>query len=328
MLNEIRPHLHKYMATSMLLQDVVELLDREFEGISNCPACQSSESKFKFSKYDMKFDQCLNCQSIYMNPRPKQSSMDKHYQESKNYKYWAKNIFPESLEARRKMICMPSVERIKTVLKPYGKIETLAALEIGPGFGIFASYCLKEKVFSSYEVVEPTPPLAKNCRELGIEVHEISIEKFKTSKKYQFICAFEVIEHLYDPSKIVFNCNKLLSNKGFLVMSCPNGLGLDTKMLGSHSPSVDNEHVNLFSPKGIEKLLVRNGFKIISIQTPGKMDVEIIDEFIKESPGTFLCEEEFKRMIEECDSSKEKLQAKIASQKESGHMWVFAQKVS
>ncbi len=328
MLNEIRPHHFKYMAEAMLLQDIVELLDREFEETSSCPGCESKNKKYKFSKYDMKFDQCLNCQTIFMNPRPKETSMNIYYATSRNYKYWAENIFPESSQARTELICIPSINRIKRIIEPYNKLRNLNVLEIGPGFGIFANQCIKDKVFSSYEVIEPTPSLAQHCKDIGIKVHETNIEKFSSKKKYQLVCAFEVIEHLYDPSILVKSCYELLSNDGFLVLSCPNGIGFDTKMLGAFSPSVDNEHVNLFSPEGLEILLKNNNFKVISILTPGKMDVEIVEECIKENPGFFACEKEFFRLMNECSSSKEKLQSKIANQNDSGHLWIFAQKKS
>ena len=328
MLKEIRPRRHKLIQNSLLLQDINELLERDFEEILICPACECSKRKLKFKKYELTFVQCENCDSIYMNPRPSQRSMDIYYSNSRNYKYWAEYIFPESSKARAELICKPSINRIKKTLSKFEKLEKLNALEIGPGFGIFASHCIKENVFSSYEVIEPTPPLAEHCQNLGILVHKTTIENFKSTKKYQFICAFEVIEHLYDPSQIIKYFYEILDSDGFLVVSCPNGIGFDTKMLGAYSPSVDNEHVNLFSPKGLKDLFIRNGFNVISIQTPGKMDVEIIEEFINENPGIFACEEEFKNLIKKCNGSKEKLQEKIAEQKESGHMWIFAQKIS
>ena len=54
-------------------------------------------------------------------------------------------------------------------------------------------------------------------------------------------------------------------------MSCPNGLGLDTKMLGSHSPSVDNEHVNLFSPTGLKNQL--QYYRPLNISNITKFDI-------------------------------------------------------
>ena len=50
MLNEIRPNKHKLIQTSLLLQDINELFEREFDETSNCPACNSTVRKNKFKK--------------------------------------------------------------------------------------------------------------------------------------------------------------------------------------------------------------------------------------------------------------------------------------
>ena len=326
MLKKIRPPKHNYILQSLALQDICELHSRPFEERPRCPACLSKGKKFKFSKFDLKFDQCTNCQTIFMNPLPTKDSMDEYYATSRCYEYWSKNIFPDSADARTELICKPSLERIRKELKPYMNTQRSSALEIGPGFGLFASYCAKEKAFSSYEVVEPTPSLAAHAREIGLNTHETNIESFKPNKNYQVVLAFEVLEHIFDPYSTIKAINNFLDKGGFFIGSFPNGLGFDTQMLGAHCPSVDNEHVNLFSPKGVTHLFNKNGFEIISITTPGKMDVEIISEFINREPGVFACEKEFKSLLSECGNSKSKLQNKISKEIKSGHMWVFAKK--
>ncbi|KGG14208.1 3-demethylubiquinone-9 3-methyltransferase [Prochlorococcus sp. MIT 0601] len=253
--------------------------------------------------------------------------MDIYYRTSRNYQYWVDNIFPQSARARVDKICKPSIKRIQKVLDPYLNFQETEALEIGPGFGLFAKQCCDENIFKSFEVIEPTPPLAKHCKELGLSVHQIDIESFiSNAKAYNFICAFEVIEHIYNPFDFLQRCNQLLKPQGILCISCPNGIGFDTKMLGSFSPSVDNEHVNLFSPAGIEIILKRSGFKVINLQTPGKMDVEIVLDQINESPDTFKCEKDLRTLLGLQNNSINQLQEKISSENNSGHMWVFAQK--
>ena len=141
------------------------------------------------------------------------------------------------------------------------------------------------------------------------------------------IFAFEVIEHIYDPSIFLRKAKDFLTKNGFIIISCPNGIGFDTDMLGPFSPSVDNEHVNLFSPKGIECILEKSGFKLISLQTPGKMDVEIVSNFFDENPGLFESENKFKKLLQENNNSMEHLQNDISNKNKSGHMWAFGQKL-
>lgn len=327
MLNEIRPNKHKLIQTSLLLQDINELFERDFDETLNCPACNSSERKNKFKKYDLNYVQCNICKTIYMNPRPSKNSMEIYYKTSRNYKYWAENIFPQSSEARTKMICEPSLERIKKNLGKVLDFKKSDALEIGPGFGLFANLCSKKNTFRTLEVLEPTPPLASHCKEIGLKVHETNVESFEKKNSYDLVFAFEVIEHIYDPSFFLQKTRELLKENGFIILSCPNGIGFDTEMLGPYSPSVDNEHVNLFSPSGIEHIFKRNGFKPISIETPGKMDVEIVFNFFEENPGIFEKENKFKKLLKNNSFSIELLQDKISTENLSGHMWAFGQKL-
>ena len=47
-------------------------------------------------------------------------------------------------------------------------------------------------------------------------------------------------------------------------------------MLQSSSPVVDTEHVNLFNTHSIGVLLERAGLDLVSVQTPGRLDVELV----------------------------------------------------
>ena len=63
---------------------------------------------------------------------------------------------------------------------------------------------------------------------------------------------------------------------GVLIFTCPNGKGFDTLMLKEASPSVDTEHVNLFNPESMLVLLDRAGYEALSVETPGRLDVELV----------------------------------------------------
>ena len=219
MLREIRPSCYKLIQQYLLLKDISELLDRDFDNYNECPACKSSNNEYKFSKYELSFNQCKECKTIFMNPRPSQKSMNEYYKTSRNYEYWAKNIFPQSANARKEKICKPSLSRIKKTLGNIIDFKSSSVLEVGPGFGIFAELCNQEKVFKEYAVLEPTPSLAKHCREIGLNVFEESIETFDNKGAYNMIFAFEVLEHIYEPNIFLEKCNSLLDHNGILVIS-------------------------------------------------------------------------------------------------------------
>ena len=69
-------------------------------------------------------------------------------------------------------------------------------------------------------------------------------------------------------------------------------MGFDIQMLGKYSNSIyPPYHINFFNPKSIEILLKKIGFKILHIDTPGKLDLSIVENnqsFLKGKKKIFI----------------------------------------
>ena len=147
-------------------------------------------------------------------------------------------------------------------------------LEIGPGFGTFAALASGSGAFDRVVAIEPTPEMAAACRERGVEVVQKRIEDAKSEVTAASVaCAFEVIEHLFDPSRFVRAVHGMLAPGGLMVLSCPNGEGFDIAMLGAGSLAVDAEHVNLFNPASLRRLVEAAGFEVLIVhdaRAPGR----------------------------------------------------------
>ena len=102
-------------------------------------------------------------------------------------------------------------------------------VEVGPGFGTFAA--LAGERFERVLAVEPTPELARACRERGVDVVEKAIEEVAEGElpPADVVCAFETIEHLFDPRAFLEHAARIVRTGGMLVVSCPNGLGFDIR---------------------------------------------------------------------------------------------------
>jgi SAM-dependent methyltransferase len=91
------------------------------------------------------------------------------------------------------------------------------------------------------------------------------------------VAAFEVIEHVFSPRDFVTKCRRLLRKGGLLVLTCPNVKGFDFLVLGKDK--ADNfglEHINMFHPAAIRLLLESCGFAVREVQTPGRLDADIV----------------------------------------------------
>jgi len=280
--NEIRPEALMAEQARLFAEDVAGLMAHRSEFIQvPCPACESVEYQPTFEKCGMPFVTCLQCETLYANPRPRPEHMAAYYRHSKNYEYWSNYIFPASEAARREKIFQPRVDLVLNICDRF-QVPTRILMEVGAGFGIFGEELKKRNRFQRMIAVEPTPYLAEDCRKRGLDVVESPIEEvnkanlLKPGETINVIVNFEVIEHLFSPRDFLRQCADFLEPGGVLILTCPNGKGFDIVTLGAQSSAVDVEHVNLFNPASLALLMRSCGFEVIETQTPGKLDAELV----------------------------------------------------
>jgi 2-polyprenyl-3-methyl-5-hydroxy-6-metoxy-1,4-benzoquinol methylase len=294
----------------------------------DCPACGIDTPSTAFEKYGFLFQRCRECRTLYMSPRPTPAIMASYYSNSENYRFWAEHIFPASEVKRREKIHRPMLDYILQMCRrhhtPLGRL-----VEIGPGFGTFSALAATSGNFEQVVAIERTPEMAQACRDRGVSVIENAVEEVtpEVIGLADVLVSFEVIEHLFDPSAFVRTVARILRPQGLLVLTCPNGEGFDTMMLGPHSGAVDSEHVNLFNPISLSRLLETVGFQVLDAQTPGRLDAELVREAVL--VGTIdIGGDLFLRrvLIDEWNRLGEPFQLFLAANGLSGHLRVTARK--
>lgn len=307
--------------------DVRRLLQRRSEFVDiDCPACGEAAASPQWRKYELDYVRCDRCGTVYVDPRPTPAILDDYYTSSENYVYWNTYIFPASEDARREKIFRPRAERLAALCARHG-IPTRTLLEVGAGFGTFAQEVARLRAFDRIVAVEPTPSLAATCRARGLEVIESRIEDVRLDGPVDVVASFEVIEHLFSPREFVRGCAEALAPGGALVLSCPNVRGFDIVTLGPLSGAVDTEHLNYFHPASLSALVGSEGFDVVEVLTPGKLDAELVRK--KALSGQFdlrphpVLEQ---ILIHEWDRLGERFQVFLADNMLSSHLWLVARK--
>jgi len=293
-----------------------------FEEIS-CPACESKEYLFQFEKYGFKYVLCNKCGTLFVNPRPTLKSLTDFYSSSKSGDFWVKEFFLPVIDVRREKIFKPRAELVCNKLKePSGYV-----CDVGAGFGIFLEEISKLWTNAKMVAIEPSIQMAEICREKGFEVIPKAVEDvIGLDGKFSIITAFELFEHLQNPSVFLEKIYSLLSKDGSLIISTLNGEGFDIQILWESSKSVfPPHHLNFLNPDSIRILLERKGFVVESITTPGQLDLDIVEGAYQKDgidPGRLW------KLVSKKGSkqAKEKLQEWISQNNFSSHMMIFARK--
>lgn len=328
-LDEIRPADLVRLQQAAYQRDLERLqrhLD-EFVAVA-CPACGAEAPQAAFEKYKFQFNRCGRCKTLYMSPRPTEQLMDGYYGNSENYKFWAEHIFPASENNRREKIHRPMLQYLLDICERHA-IRQGTLVEVGPGFGTFAALASESGRFERVIGIERTPEMAKSCRDRGVTIIERAVEDVDP-KEIGFadvLACFEVIEHLFAPERFLRIIGKLLRPGGLLLLTCPNGEGFDTMMLGARSVAVDSEHVNLFNPESLSALLRTMDFEIIEACTPGRLDAELVREAILDGSFDVSADPFLNRVLgSDWDRLGGPFQAFLAANNLSGHLRIVARR--
>lgn len=328
--SEIRPDQFQNELKKLWKVDASRMLSKSDSFASvPCPACGSKSFNLFFEKHDLKYNQCDKCGTIFISPRPTVEILDFFYKGSPNYKFWNEYIFPATKDIRRKKLFRPRAEKIVEIINNY--IPTADSLiEIGAGHGFFVEEIIKLKKFNHILAVEPTKGLADTLREKDIEVIEDLIENMdkKYNSNFDILVNFEVIEHLYSPKDFLLRSKELLKEKGIIFITCPNGKGFDNATLGKESITFDYEHLNYFNPKSIEILLNDCGFEVLIVETPGKLDVDLVKKALDEERIDLADNIFLKTLFNEGNPLKlNRFQKYLSENGLSGHLQVVARKL-
>lgn len=275
-ISEIRPDSLMAGQEAAMQKDIDWLADRRDTFVDvPCPGCGSSECDPLYEKYGMRHLLCGSCGTQYVSPRPTAETLGAFYAGSENYRYWAREIFPASREKRRAAIFQPRAAIVADLVRRH-RIEGGVLVEVGAAHGLFCDEIRKLGLFDRLVAIEPTHDMATECRALGFDTIEAPWEKVRLDQLAQVMAAFEVIEHLFDPGAFLRWCHANLVADGHVLFTCPNIAGFETLLLGRASGAVDHEHINLFTPESLCRLIEASGFAVIQCTTPGELDVEIV----------------------------------------------------
>lgn len=289
----------------------------------SCPACGELGSHV-FVKSGFDYVECNECQTLYVSPRPERAAFERYYTDSPSTRYWATTFYKETEDARREKIWKPKAALIQKKIRQFGGMTDV--VDIGGGYGTFA------EEFSRIHgcrvaIVEPSKHLAEVCKQKGFFVVEKFLEDIEAGElegKNRCFVSFELFEHLYDPAHFLRILGRLMHEDDLFIFTTLSGTGADIRVLWEEAKAVSPpHHLNFFNPYSVQKLLSSCGFEMLDISTPGKLDVNIIENNLVHVNDRF-----WKSFFKQAsDQDKKEMQDFLSSHLLSSHMMVVCKRM-
>ena len=239
-------------------------IPEQFLKLRKCPNCDCNDLKKELLKDHLWIVKCLNCELVFTNPIFDEEHYTKIYKSS-DYQNVVKELGEESHNYRVKRFGMERVEAIKRFVRSTNKIKVL---DVGCSTGFFVEAAKN----NNWEAkgIDLNPSAIKFGRKRGLDLEQKELKDLPTNFKYDVITLFDVLEHLVDPSNIIENIKKYLSNEGIISLYVPNYDSASRYLMNKDAHFIwPSHHLTYFTIKTISNFLENREFEILEVKTEG-----------------------------------------------------------
>jgi SAM-dependent methyltransferase len=198
---------------------------------------------------------CTQCDLVYVDRPPSQEQLADNYHAAD---YDSSEEAEHAADSYAKAI-RPVLGRL------VGRMDD--ALEIGTGTAVFLAR-LKDAGFRNVVGVEPSvSAIAAALPERQPWIREGIFEEGDFApESFDLITCFMTLEHVREPGDLVASALRLLRPGGAFVGVTHDYRGWINRLLGTRSPIVDIEHMQLFSADSSRALLTTRGFERVEAE--------------------------------------------------------------
>lgn len=220
----------------------------------SCNLCGSDSPRVLFETKDLLYKttnetfhlvRCVHCGLVYLNPRPEEKDLGSFYPEAyrphEHKKLSGSYIFPQS--------------------------SSYSLIDIGCGSGEFLSEtALKHPDWALYGV-DFDQRAVEAATSQGFQVMKGSLEDARYSESFFNEARMEhVLEHVPHPLQTLQEIHRILKPRGKLTILIPNFNSFSRYLFGTYWYHIESpRHLYHFTPKTIEKMLLKAGFENIQV---------------------------------------------------------------
>jgi len=246
-----------------------------------CPACKEKRSEKQFIKFGLQYVECQNCQSLYVNPRPSEKTLNRYFSEAKTTQFWRSQIVQETLKARIRYLFRPRAIWVGNLSREFLKTpQTL--VDVSSQYEDFLIEIDSLGIFNERLVLDPLPGVMASLGDRFQTVAKPVTEIAPGEIKADVATAMAVMNRVFDPESFLRGIRNVLKDNGMLFCTISTISGFDLQTLWGNARTIfPPERLNLPSIEGIDQLLSRCGFETIELSTPGQLDLEGVKNALK-----------------------------------------------
>lgn len=285
--DDIRPKALLDEFFARLTRDARRLAARRPEFVSvACGFCGDAATSLAFEKDGFPYCRCDRCGSLFANPRPTAVALIEYTETSEAVAFWSSHFYRETADARREHVFRPRAHLTAELACQHGMSGSLRFADVGAGYALFLRELAPIVPGWNLAAIEPDRRLAEICRGQGFETIERWVEDIQDGElALDFVSAFEVLEHVFDPVAFLSACRRLLRPGGLALVTTLTISGFDLQVLWDQSRSITPpQHLNFPSVAAVERLAERAGLELIEVSTPGELDVDIVRNVVRNRP--------------------------------------------
>jgi len=242
----------------------------------NCPTCDdNADSALIYKREDgIGFYNCSICNVEYASPRLIETELLKLYEgddwkDLSKYDDWTYQNWKDS-KGPHYCLIKENAKLIKKFLNTGSSI-----LDVGCDIGLTVK-SLEEGGYYS-EGVEISSVGAKIAKEkTGIKVHNMELESYKSEIKFDGVLLLDVLEHLYDPTKVLKECASHMKIGSYIFIHVPHHGGISARFKRFlHKRGLKKgykhfgfpAHIYAFDRKSLKAILAKSGFKTVHYES-------------------------------------------------------------
>jgi len=234
--------------------------------VDRCIVCEGQEGKLSIQVADhlvshevFDLHKCPNCGFVYIHNPPSPSEAMRYYETEEYIEHSdSQEGIINKLYHKARSIMLPYKQKM---LDKYNLPKKI--LDFGTGTGYFLNYMKGE----GYEVtgIEISDQARSFGKEnFGLDIyHPDELYNADFPGGHSFISFWHVLEHVYEPRRILMRLHDLLTDDGVLVIALPNHRSTDAGAYGDHWCAYDvPRHLWHFDHDSLQKFAESCGYRL------------------------------------------------------------------